>query len=141
MDEDLSRILERVRDSILAGYDGECCSSRGELLEPRSLEDFERLVSRCRVSIIFFYSPTCPYCRSVAPHFVEASEAFQSRVSFVAVNVAETPELAAWLRVFSVPTIMVFIDSKPAARISGVVGLEGLERIVRRALAKANCSI
>ncbi|MCE4613814.1 MAG: thioredoxin family protein [Desulfurococcales archaeon] len=140
MDEELSKLIEKVKESILAGYDEECCTGRGDLAEPRSLREFEELISRCRVSLVFFYSPTCPYCKSMAPHFVEASERFNGRVSFVAVNVARTPELATWLRVLSVPTIMVFIDSRPVARLSGIVDTGGFERIVGRALDKASCT-
>lgn len=87
-------------------------------------ENFERLTqatsgSTTGIHMVFFYSPTCPYCQESLPFFEEVAKEIEENDSlnpfgFVLSKIenAKNPKLARRFNIKKVPTILIFRKGK-----------------------------
>ncbi len=75
--------------------------------------------SQQRPVIVDFWAPWCGPCKQLVPALEKAVTAQQGKVHLVKVNVDENKQLAAGLRVQSIPAVFVFYQGQP---IDGFVG-------------------
>ncbi len=139
-DEELAELIKRKAASIIEEA-GRCCSSEfeGGVVEIGYPEELRDVVEGCKVAFVFFYTPTCPYCRIVAPLFEEAAAYYSGRAAFAKLNLARMPFVADALGILGTPTIIVFINGREAGRLVGLVDGERLEVAVESALRAAGC--
>lgn len=74
--------------------------------------------SKSHAVIVQFWAPWCGPCKQLGP-VLEAEVASQSKVKMVRVNIDENQEIAAQLRVQSVPTIYAFVNGQPVDGFTG----------------------
>jgi len=79
--------------------------------------------------LLFFYHPTCPYCKLQVEQFQEHGDCLQRHRLFF-VNVAERSDLARAWRVYAVP-VMVLKDGESYYRVDGVLVGKDLRRFLR----------
>ena len=71
--------------------------------------------------IIDFWAPWCGPCKIMGPNFEQASHTFKAKVRFAKVNTEEQQSLGAHFNIRSIPTLILFKNSKEVDRISGAV--------------------
>src|SRR5918995_1441869 len=69
--------------------------------------------------IVDFWAPWCKPCEAIEPHLRALAEERGDRVRLVRVNVDENLAVSGRYGVLSLPTVMLFAESKPHATISG----------------------
>ncbi len=84
--------------------------------------------------IIDFWAPWCGPCRSFAPVF-ESAAAQHPDVTFAKVNTEEEQELAAALRIRSIPTLMVFRENVLLFSQAGALSAGQLQELVTQVKA------
>ncbi len=87
-------------------------------------EQFEKLVlaaSMEKLVIVDFWAPWCGPCKQLGPLLEKAVTAANGDVLMAKVNIDENPELAAALRIQSVPTVYAFFQGKPVDAFQGAV--------------------
>jgi len=142
VDEELERILQKVSMEFYKNYtrSQECCkipiSGPYELYQEVELDE---IVKNCKVAIITFYSPTCPYCRAFEPIFGSVSRKFEGKAAFLRVNVYRFPNIPRRLGIFSVPTTLFIVNEKIIRVIPGVIREDELESLVIQSLEIAEC--
>ncbi len=143
MDEELRKILyKKMLDFIKEDASKKkCCKANGNSgeVEVYITRDFLNAVNRCKVTVVFFYSPTCPYCRAYAPTFATIADEYGDKAAFVRVNVSRNPDIAAYYNVMGVPTTMIFVEGAPLGVLPGLIDYDTLQRAVEYALQKAGC--
>ena len=72
-------------------------------------------------ALIIFTAPECRPCKLIEADLCSLEESYKGRVSFFRVNTAEDIELTRRLSVVSTPTLVLFINGKPALRMVGYV--------------------
>jgi thioredoxin 2 len=99
---------------------------------------FERHSTKSGIPLLIdFWAPWCGPCRMMAPEFERAAALLEPSVRLVKVNVDEEPELAAWFRVQSIPTLAPAFEGRELARAAGVRSASQLVEWTRAALAQA----
>lgn len=89
------------------------------VLPPEGFEDRVRALGR---AVVLFTADWCGYCARFAPAFERAAAA--SRVPLVAADISDDEADPRWERygIEVVPTVLLFEDGRPAARLDGELG-------------------
>lgn len=88
--------------------------------------DFEKEVLRSEQAVLVdFYADWCAPCKAIAPIIDEIAS--EGKVKVVRINTATAPDIASRYRVFSIPTLIVFIKGSPADSVVGLVRKEQVQ--------------
>jgi len=80
--------------------------------------------------IVDFWAPWCGPCRTLTPMLEAAVMAANGTVRLVKINVDQNQQIAAQLRIQSLPTVYAFWKGKPLDGFQGVVSASDLKRFV-----------
>ena len=76
--------------------------------------------------LVDFWAQWCGPCRAVAPVLDQIAAEYAERLTVAKLDVDANPLTVAQYQVVSIPTLMVFKDGQPAARIVGARGKSAL---------------
>ncbi|MFO7987654.1 MAG: thioredoxin domain-containing protein [Desulfatiglandaceae bacterium] len=97
-------------------------------------EGFEKVIEG-GVTLMDFNAPWCAPCRSQEPILEELAEKFQGKVSVAAMNLDENRDMAGRLGILSIPTLIIFKNSKEIQRFVGLQPestlAEALDKLVK----------
>lgn len=71
--------------------------------------------------IVDFWAPWCGPCKTLGPALEEAVTAVKGAVKMVKVNVDENQQIAAQMRIQSIPTVYAFFKGKPIDAFQGAL--------------------
>lgn len=140
-------VIELARKALLrslAEPDASKCCRRPlsrRVVEASSLAELLQAVDNCRAAVVFFDSPTCPYCRIFRPIFYEAAEEVGDRIAFVRILVTDVPEAAAAFHVMGVPTVIAFRRGRQYRRITGLPAPGVFEALLEELLSAEGCPL
>lgn len=97
-------------------------------------EDLMRLISNAPVCVLQFGDESCPPCAALRGK-LERWMKDHPEMAVRYIPIREFPMLSAQMGIFSVPTILVYIQGKLTARESGYFSLEQLLDRLQRTLA------
>jgi thioredoxin 2 len=102
--------------------------------EVATQENFQSLVLESDIPVLVdFWSPTCPHCRALAPHFEEAAEKVPG-VKFVKLSTDDALPLFDQHQVFAVPVLILFKQGKELVREGGEKTCEQIESWLKEQL-------
>ncbi len=82
--------------------------------------------------IIDFWAPWCGPCLSMAPAFEEASKTMSLKAQFLKVDTQTHQQLGAKYQIQSIPTMIIFKDSKEKDRVSGALSSQRIQNWVNQ---------
>lgn len=89
-------------------------------------ENFDAVIDGNPLVLVDFYADWCGPCRMMAPVVEELAKELEGKIVVAKLNVDENPDIAARFQIFSIPTFIIFKNSKPDQKIVGAVGKDGL---------------
>lgn len=85
--------------------------------------------------IVDFWAPWCGPCKQLGPALEAAVEAAGGKVKMVKVNVDENQQVAAQLRIQSIPTVYAFHDGQPVDGFQGALPQSQVSQFVDKMVA------
>jgi len=97
-----------------------------------SLDEVNQII-REEIGVLFYFStPTCNVCHALKPKISEAFEENFPKIRQYFIDSSLTPEIPASFNIFSVPTILVFLDGKEFLRKSRHMSVDEVVREIKR---------
>jgi thioredoxin 1 len=112
------------------------------LIEPIVLTDsnFRSETAKYPLMLVDFWAPWCGPCRMVSPIIEQLAREYSGRVAFGKLNVDENQMISASFGIQSIPTMMIFKNSKAADVIIGALPKAQIEMKLKQQLS-SNSSI
>ena len=83
-----------------------------------TLEEVENIIKNELGVLLYFSTPTCNVCHALKPKIITAFNEHCPEIKQYFIDASVSPEIPASLGIFSVPTIVVYLDGKEFARES-----------------------
>jgi len=87
--------------------------------------------------IVDFWAPWCGPCKQLGPALEQAVSAAKGKIKLVKINVDENQQLAAQLRVQSIPAVFAFVDGRPVDGFSGALTGGQITEFINKIIAMA----
>ena len=97
-----------------------------------SIEDFTNFLSQNEGTVTYFSTPQCNVCKVLKPKIIDFINSKFPKVKMGYVNMEHLPEISAQNSIFTVPTILVYLDSKEFLRKSRNINLEDFGKELER---------
>ncbi len=82
--------------------------------------------------MLYFSAPTCNVCHALKPKLVSAIESNFSSFEIISIDISIQPEIASHFGVFSIPTLLIFLDKKEFLRKSRHMSVDEVITSIRR---------
>jgi len=99
---------------------------------PISFNDFLKIAKSNKAVCFYLSTPKCNVCKVLKPKVIEIIETEFPEINFCYVDLNEAKEISGQLSIFSVPTILVYFETKETIRASRNVHLEELREQIER---------
>jgi thioredoxin len=81
--------------------------------------------------LVFFYSPSCPYCRMLSPVIDQLAVKFEGAALIARLDTTVNPAVSAQYGIQGVPTLLLFREGKLLKRMVGVLSGDEIERSLK----------
>ena len=88
------------------------------LFKIETIDDFKKVIRENTTVIIDVYATWCNPCRTIAPFFYELAHA-NTHVLSAKVNCEDSPDVAQFLEITSIPTFIKFKNGKRVETVFG----------------------
>jgi thioredoxin-like negative regulator of GroEL len=84
----------------------------------QTIEKIQNTIKNNMAVMVYFSAPTCNVCHALKPKLLEALEDNFSDFKVESVDISTQEDIAPHFGVFSIPTVLIFLDSKEFLRKS-----------------------
>lgn len=97
-----------------------------------TLEELQNIIKTEVGVLLYFSGENCNVCHALRPKFKALFDAEFPALKQIYLDAHENPEISAHFQVFSVPTMMVFLDGREFAREGRSVSIHQLSQKLAR---------
>jgi len=83
---------------------------------------------------VMFYSPLCPHCMAMMPHFERYALDFKGKIVFARIDVTKNPYSVERYGVMATPTFKFFCGGRPVQEIVGEIYPTLLKKVAEEGL-------
>ena len=110
-------------------------AAAGDLIKDSNTQNFTKDViepSRTTPVIVDFWAPWCGPCKQLGPALEKVVKQANGKVRMVKINVDENQQLAAQMRIQSIPAVYAFVNGQPVDGFMGALPESQLKQFVDR---------
>ncbi|HRD77595.1 MAG TPA: thioredoxin [Hyphomicrobiaceae bacterium] len=107
----------------------------GDLIKDTTTATFMKDVieaSREAIVLVDFWAPWCEPCKQLTPALERVVRGYGGKVRLVKMNIDQNKQIAAQLRIQSIPTVYAFRDGRPLDMFQGALPESGLRQFIDR---------
>lgn len=97
-----------------------------------TLEELQNIIKTEVGVLLYFWGENCNVCHALRPKFKEVFDTEFPALQQIYLDAHANPEISAHFQVFSVPTMLVFMDGREFAREGRTVSLHQLTEKLQR---------
>ncbi|WP_321779256.1 thioredoxin family protein [Sulfurimonas sp.] len=98
----------------------------------QTIQNIQKCINENIAVMVYFSAPTCNVCHALKPKLLEAIDANFKEFKIQSVDISLNEEIAPHFGVFSIPTVLVFLDSKEFLRKSRHMSVDEVIREIKR---------
>ena len=120
---------------IIGGQTAGPARAPRDLIKDSDTQDFMRDVieaSRQQPVIVDFWAPWCGPCKQLGPALEKVVREANGKVRMVKINVDENQQLAAQMRIQSIPAVYAFVNGQPVDGFMGALPESQIKQFVDR---------
>ncbi len=99
-------------------------------------ETFTDLVNGEKPVLVDFTAEWCGPCKMMKPVLQELHQKMGDEIRIIKIDIDQSPQVAAYYSVNSVPTLMLFQKGNILWRQSGVIPASSLQKIIQQFISK-----
>ncbi len=98
----------------------------------QNIEEIQFIVKENPAVMLYFSTPTCNVCHALKPKLLEAIDKNFEKFEVISIDTSISQEIAAQFSVFSIPTVLVFLDGREFLRKSRHMSVDEVIREIKR---------
>ncbi|MCF6309802.1 MAG: thioredoxin family protein [Sulfurimonas sp.] len=98
----------------------------------QTLQDIKKIIDENMAVMLYFSTPKCNVCQSFKPKLLQALESNFKEFKIVSIDISISQEVAAHFSVLSIPTVLIFLDSKEFLRKSRYMSVKEVISEIKR---------
>lgn len=98
----------------------------------QTVENINNVIKENLAVMVYFSAPTCNVCHALKPKLLEAIDENFDNFEIVSVDVSEEQETSTQFNVFSIPTVLIFLDGKEFFRKSRNMSVDEVIKEIKR---------
>jgi thioredoxin 1 len=97
-----------------------------------NIEELKATIEKETMLVVYFSNDACNVCKVLKPKINDMLTQLFPKVEFIYVDIEKSPVISGQYRVFSIPTIDIYIEGKEHARFSRNINLFEFERSLQK---------
>lgn len=98
----------------------------------QTIENINEIIKENLAVMLYFSAPTCNVCHALKPKLLEAIDNNFGKFEVVSIDTSIDQEIAAHFSVFTIPTVLVFLDGREFLRKSRHMSIDEVVREIQR---------
>jgi len=99
-------------------------------VEKLNKKEFYDFLEKYQICFIDFYADWCKPCKTMNPRIRRLSKIYYGKVAFGKINTQKEKDLAKKYKIMSIPTYILFKNSKEKANFSGERSIGDLKKVL-----------
>ena len=98
----------------------------------QTLDEIQDIIEQNLAVMLYFSAPTCNVCHALKPKLFDAIQSNFEIFEIVSIDTSVSQEIAAHFSVFSIPTVLIFLDGREFMRKSRHMSVDEVVREIDR---------
>ena len=98
----------------------------------QTITNIEKSIKENLAVMVYFSAPSCNVCHALKPKLLDALESNFKEFVIESVDISKDEDIAPHFGVFSIPTVLVFLDSKEFLRKFRHMSVDEVIREIKR---------
>ncbi len=97
-----------------------------------TIETIQSTLNNKPAVMLYFSAPTCNVCHALKPKLLSAIETSFERFEIISIDISQTPDISAKFNVFTIPTVLIFLDGQEFLRKSRHMSIDEVIKQIER---------